>query len=120
MKKLLASILLFVSSFALAGQIDKLTQDGCDFLGSVAACVTEENKKKVKSGFCKESIVGIVEGFKAQQPADDFSLADKLIEQEMARVKLTKSKDTQGTFNAVRDRCYAVGGDIKQLLNKEL
>jgi hypothetical protein len=120
MKKLIATFLLCFSSFAFSQTVDRLTQAGCDFLAASAACVTEENRKVVEGDFCTKSIRSLLDKNKAAAPDSDWSMVEQVFEQEIKRVKSTKVKDAQKVFNALQDKCYSVGGDIKQLLHKEL
>jgi len=117
MKKLLALFLL-VPALAFGQVINRLTQYGCDFTAAYAACATEETNKKVKEGFCRESLKAPLNAQKEQLPTADFSMIEAYLEQEYNKAKVLKMKNPQAVFNSVQEACYDASGDLTKLINK--
>jgi len=118
--KFLLAVLLLSASLASAQMIERLTQQGCDFVAAVSACTTEENNGKVPKGFCKKSTTSVLDNQKQVLPTGDFSMIESLLDQEIKRVTSTKQKNAQKVFNEFQDKCYEVSGDIKKLMNQTM
>lgn len=117
MRSFLAGFIL-IPTLAFGQVIERLTPFGCQFLAAASACVAQENNKKVKDGFCKESIKAPLETQKEVFPEADFSLIEDILKQEMTKVKVLKLKKDQEIYNEVFARCVNSKGLIKDLLNK--
>lgn len=114
-------LLLTFAAAAVSGQtLDRLSQSGCDFVATVAACQTEEVRGKVEKGFCQKSAKSVLDKSRESLPDADFSLIEKLVEQEIKRIKNTKQKDPQKAYDTFIEKCYPAGGEISKLLNQTI
>jgi hypothetical protein len=118
--KFLFAVLMLSTSLVSAQMLERLSQPGCDFVAAVAACTTDEVRGKVPAGFCRKSTLSVLDAQKQHLPTADFSMIEAVLDQEISRVTTTKAKDAQKVFNEFQDKCYAVSGDIKKLMNQTM
>ena len=118
--KYLLLLLTFAAAAVSAQTLERLSPAGCHFVGSAAACATQEVTGSIPAGDCQKVASKLLEAEKINQPKYDYSLIEQITAQEIARSKSIQQKDPQVAYETFYEKCFAAEGLIKNLLNPKL